>query len=370
MDAIVSIVFTLACVGAAIYFFSAAIRDWKRRPPSTKPVARAKATPRPAPAPVAPDPVTLEPIPAPPEAHPPARVRADDRPRGGHPNGEFGAIARMLGWGVGIAVILGTLAIVVMAVTDPKTKAEQQALLKAQRVCPPAVSVPTRPIGFPADDILNVRPGMNWRDAEETLKCVSEDYEIKQKTFTNNVTGKGKQSRPVMQAVRGQETISVAFFGPAGQERAAAMWQDKFYDVGEGPARQSIEGELIAHYGTPHEARDQTTNQRTLTWAFAPDGRPLRIRPKEGSLSGMADWPAYWAAGFTVAACVKNAKLDPAETPTWDGRCGLTIKAEIDSAMGDPRRTARWRVVVLEQQSLSRYATPLRALAAPAAPTK
>lgn len=366
MDAIVSIVFTLACVGAAIYFFSAAIRDWKRRPPSTKPVVRAKAPPPPAPVaphPVAPDPVTLEPVPAPPpEAHPPARVRA-----GGHPNGDLGALARMLGWGVGIAVILGTLAIVVMAVTDPKTKAEQQALLKARRVCPPVVSVPTRPIGFPADDVLNVRPGMTWRDAEETLKCVSEDYEIKRKTFTSTVTGKGKQSRPVMQAVRGQETISVAFFGSEGQERAAAMWQDKFYDVGEGPARQSIEGELIAHYGTPHEARDQTTNQRTLTWTFAPDGRPLRVKPKEGDIGAALDWGSYWAAGFTVAACIKNAKLDPAETPTWDGRCGLTIKAEIDSAMGDPRRTARWRVVVLEQQALARYAAPLRALAAPAA---
>lgn len=366
MDAIVSIVFTLACVGAAIYFFSAAARDFKRRPPSTKPVVRAKAAPPPPPATVAPDPVTLEPVPAPQyDARPPARA-------GGHPNGEVGAIARMLGWGVGVAVILGTLAVVVIAVTDPKTKAEQQALLKAQRVCPPVVSVPTRPIGFPADDILNVRPGMNWRDAEETLKCVSEDYEIKQRTFTSNVTGKGKQSRPVMQATRGQETISVAFFGPAGQERAAAMWQDKFYDVGEGPPRQSIEGELITHYGTPHETRDLTTSQRTLTWTFAPDGRPLRVKPKEGDIGAVMDWGSYWAAGFTVAACIKNAKLDPAETPTWDGRCGLTIKAEIDSAMGDQRRTARWRVVVLEQQALSRYATPLRALAAPAAaaPTK
>ena len=33
--------------------------------------------------------------------------------------------------------------------------------------------------------------------------------------------------------------------------------------------------------------------------------------------------------------------------------------------MGTPQRTARFRVVVLDQQALARYATPLRAVAAP-----
>ena len=81
-------------------------------------------------------------------------------------------------------------------------------------------------------------------------------------------------------------------------------------------------------------------------------------------MSYLLDMAGYMAAGFTVAGCVKNAKLDPMETPSWDGRCGLTIRAEIDGAMGDPRRVARWRVAVLDQQALARYAAPLRAVAA------
>ncbi|KAF0185278.1 MAG: hypothetical protein IV086_08360 [Hyphomonadaceae bacterium] len=334
MDVIFNIGFTLACLAGAIWFLSAAARDWKARPPKPAPVAKAP----------------------------------ESAPVSGHPNGATGEMARALGWSLGIAVLLGTLAIVVIAVTDPrKTTAEQAALLKAQRRCPPIVSVPTRPIGYPADDVLGVRAAMTWTDAEETLKCVSEDYEIKRTTLANGVTGKGRQTRPIMKAVRGQETITVAFFGSPGQERAAGVWQEKFYDVGEGPARQSVEGELVAHYGTPHETRDPAVSQRVLTWSYDPDGKPLRVKPREGTASYLLDMAGYMATGFKVAACVKNAKVDPAETPTWDGRCGLTIRAELDNAMGDQRRLARWRIVVLDQQALARYATPLRAVAAPAA---
>jgi hypothetical protein len=338
MDVIFNIGFTLACLAGAVYFFTSAARDWKAREPKQRP-------PR--------------------EKAPPPATKT-------HPNGAAGEMARALGWSLGMAVLLGTLAMVVIAVTDPQqTTADKSALLKAARRCPPIVSVPTRPIGYPADDVLGVRAAMTWTDAEETLKCVSEDYEIKRTALANGVTGKGRQTRPVMKAVRGQETITVAFFGPQGQERAAGIWQEKFYDVGEGPARQSVEGELVAHYGTPHETRDPAVSQRVLTWSYDADGKPLRVKPREGAASYLLDMAGYMAAGFKVAACVKNAKVDPAETPTWDGRCGLTIRAELDNALsgqaGDQRRLARWRIVVLDQQALARYAAPLRAVAAPPA---
>jgi len=352
MDVIFNIAFTLACVAAAVFFLSRAASDWKARPPSTRP-ARAK-------------PVRAAPPPPPADATASAPALPPPIPTG-HPNGPRGAAARALGWGVGIAVILGTLALVVIGVTGQSKTSQQAALAKAQRLCPPVVSIPTRPLGYPADDVVGVRAGMTWHDAEETLKCASEDYDLKRVTYKSTVTGRADQTRPVMRAVRGQETVSVALFGPVGQERAAVMWQEKYYDAGAGPPRQSIEGELVAHYGTPHEIRDPTTNERTLTWSYDPDGRPLRVKPGDGDFIGMA---SYMAAGFTVAACVKNARLDPAQTPTWDGRCGVTIRAEIDSALGStggaPTSTARWRIVVLDQQALARYATPLRAVAAPA----
>lgn len=362
MDLIFSLLFTAACLAGAIYFLGSALKDWRARPPAPK---RAPSTlPRNAPLPAAPPP-------APEPYEEDVAAGLAPRPaalpvRRAHPNGAGGSLARALGWGIGLMVVLGTLVLVVVAVTgDPKGDAKQAAAEKARRVCPPVVSIPPRAVGYPGDDIMGVRSGMTWRDAEETLKCVSEDYDIKRVTHTTTVTGKGKQSRIVMRATRDAETISVAFFGPEGQERAAAMWQEKYYDAGAGPARQQIEGELVAHYGTPHEDRDPSANERVLRWNYGPDGHPLRVKPKDGSAGYLIDMASYMAAGFTVAACAKNAQLDPTKQPAWDGRCGLTILAEIDAAMSTPQRTARFRVVVLDQQALARYAAPLRAVAAP-----
>ncbi|MDZ4776377.1 MAG: hypothetical protein SGJ23_06285 [Alphaproteobacteria bacterium] len=364
MDLLASLLFTLACLAGAVFFLGSAMKDWRTRPPPKprQPRHAPSTMPRNAPPPVAPAPYE-EDIAA---GLAPRPVRPSLPVRSVHPNGAGGSLARALGWAIGLTVMLGTLALVVVAVTgDTKDAAKQAAAEKPRRVCPPVVSIPPRSIGYPADDVMGVRSGMTWRDAEETLKCVSEDYVIQRVTHTSTVTGKGKQSRIVMRATRGPETISVAFFGVAGQERAAAMWQEKYYDVGAGPARQQIEGELVAHYGTPHEDRDPTTNERSLRWNFAPDGRPLRKRPKDGSAGYFLDMASYMAAGFTVAACAKNAQLDPAKAPSWDGRCGLTIFAEIDATMASPTRASRFRVVVLDQQALARYAAPLRAVAAP-----
>jgi hypothetical protein len=372
MDLLGSLLFTLACLAGAVFFLGSALKDWRTRPPPKPRAPRAAPStmqrnasqPAPPPPPPPPQPYEedvaagLAPRPAPGNSLP---VRT-----GAHPNGRGGSLARALGWAIGLLVMLGTLALVIVAVTrDPQGASKQAAVEKPRRVCPPVVSIPPRSIGYPADDVMGVRSGMTWRDAEETLKCVSEDYVIQRVTHTSTVTGKGKQSRIVMRATRGPETISVAFFGAEGQERAAAMWQEKYYDVGAGPARQQIEGELVAHYGAAHEDRDPTTNERTLRWNYAPDGRPLRVKPKDGSAGYFLDMASYMAAGFTVAACAKNAQLDPAKAPSWDGRCGLTIFAEIDAAMASPTRASRFRVVVLDQQALARYATPLRAMAAP-----
>lgn len=358
MDLLASLLFTLACLAGAVFFLGSALRDWRGRPP---PKRTPSTMPRDAPPPVTPPPEPYE-----------EDVAAGLAPRAAlpvrrsHPNGAGGSLARALGWGIGLMVMLGTLVLVIIAVTgDPQSASKQALAEKPRRVCPPVVSIPARAIGYPGDDVMGVRSGMTWRDAEETLKCVSEDYVIKRVTHTSNITGKGKQSRIVMRATRGPETISVAFFGAEGQERAAAMWQEKYYDVGAGPARQQIEGELVAHYGTPHDLRDPASNERTLRWNYGPDGHPLRVKPKDGSPGYLLDMASYMAAGFTVAACAKNAQLDPTRQPAWDGRCGLTVLAEIDAAMGAPQRTARFRVVVLDQQALARYATPLRAVAAP-----
>ena len=281
-----------------------------------------------------------------------------DRPRrsGGQ------AAARALGWAIGIAVVLGTAALVVVAMNKPE--AQVAGVMKPPRKCPPDVSVPARGLGQPVDDVLGVRPGMNAHDVEETVKCVSEDYAIEPIEYrAAGAPIDGRKTRRALRAKRGAETLTFALFGPQGQERVAGGWREAFFDAGVGPPLATIEGMIIAQYGPPHEARDTPAGARILTWTYAPDGRALRVRPPEGDIPAMV---SYMAAGWTVAACVRNAKVDPAMAPVWDGRCGLTIQAEIEPTLSDHTHTARWRLVALDQGTLARQAAPLRAMGAAA----
>jgi uncharacterized protein (DUF1684 family) len=121
----------------------------------------------------------------------------------------------------------------------------------------------------------------------------------------------------------------------------------------------------MQQYGAPHEVRDAPDGGRILSWTYAPDGRPIRTKAKDGDIAGAV---AYMAAGWNAAACIKNAKTDPLAPPAWDGRCGLTIRAEIDPSLADKSHTTRWRVVVLDQATLRRTAAEMRALGAATPP--
>lgn len=291
---------------------------------------------------------------APPTEPPPKRVR---EPAQGN------RFVRALGWALGVAVMLGTAVIVILAVT--MRDEAPLAAVKPPRQCPPSVSVPVRALGQPVDDVMGVRPGMNARDFEEIVKCVAEDYVVEARALTNGVANTGRKSRPLVQARRGQDTVTAALFGPEGQEQAAVIWREVYFDAGEGPPPAQVEAMFVAQYGSPHEARDNPQGVRLLTWTYAPDGRALRKKPADGDIAGAV---AYMAAGWTVAACVNNLRTDPEAAPIWDGRCGLTIRAEIDPNLSDRTRTARWRVTLLDQATLARQAPPLRAMGAAAPP--
>ena len=288
--------------------------------------------------------------------------RAPPRRSGGHSG------VRALGWVLGLAVIAGVGALVYTAMTRPE--AEIQAAVKPPRKCPPDVSIPARALGQPVDDVLGVRPGMNARDVNETVKCVSEDYVIEPIEYrgavTGAVTGTGRKTRPALRVKRGQDMLTFALFGPQGQERVVGGWREASFDAGAGPTLGEVEGLFTTQYGAPHESRDTPNGERVLSWTYGPDGAPLRVKPRDGASDYIPAMVTYMAAGWTVAACIRNARTDPAMAPAWDGRCGLTIRAEIDPQLSDRAHVARWRLVAIDQATLARQAAPLRSVSSPA----
>lgn len=284
------------------------------------------------------------------------RDQTQDRP----PRRSFG-IVRFIAWVIGLCVIAAAGFLVWVGLTGPDPVAPTETAVIPMRVCPPLVSVPPRAVNQPADDILGLRPGYTAKEAEETVKCASEDYEVTIAATSRTIMGIGAVTHPVMKIKRGEDELyQVALFGPEGQERAGVIWRDQRYDVATGPLVQALEGELVAKYGAPHRANAVASGARQLTWSFAPDGKPTRKEATPGARTYLQDKMSEFATGFTFGACIKNAHVDPAILPAWDGRCGVTVRAEIEPGLSDKTRAVRLRMEVSNQQIFARIAPQFR----------
>jgi hypothetical protein len=279
-------------------------------------------------------------------------VTFDQNSHGARALSVLGQAVRFLAWGVGFLVIFATGALIVAAMkVDVPAPAAQQAAEIPPRKCPPDISIPPRAADLPVDDIIGVRAGMTAEDATETLLCASEAYAIER---VGTPSGP-----PMLSAKMSPETITLALYGPVGRERITTMWRDSFFDVGEGPSVAEVEARFAALYGAPHEKKSLPNEVKELIWAYGPDGKPLRTKAQRASKTYLQDAVGYLAAGFTSAACYSTAKLDPTEAPSWDERCGVTIRAQIDPEFTDKARVSRWRLVVYDQQVAARQAAPV-----------
>jgi hypothetical protein len=294
--------------------------------------------------------------------------RDQDEASGTHPVKKAGAGAAVaFAWIIGLGVVGATGWLVMQSMqVDSPTLAAQKA---PARECPPKVSVPARAQGMPVDDLAGVRPGFSARDVEETLKCISEDYQFTSQDTSRTTPGQARQAYATMKATRGGgETYTFALFGPPGQERVGLLWRDAVFDVGAGPTVQSVEGELTTHFGPPHESSNQQAGQRLLSWSFSPEGKPIRKTVVEGSPTYIQDMAERVLTGLTQAGCLRNAKIDPDQSPVWDMRCGITVRAEIEPQLSDKTRAARIRVAVADQQGMMRIAPAFRAPGSPQPP--
>jgi hypothetical protein len=263
---------------------------------------------------------------------------------------------KALAWMLGLAVIGFGGFLVWVGMFGPEPAPVDQAASKPARVCPPQVSIPPRAANQPGDDILGVRAGFTATEIEETVKCVAEDYEVELTTAT------GGAPFPIVRVKRGEdERYQIHLYGPAGQERAALIWRDHRFDVTTGPYVQALEGELVAKYGPPHKPVTLANGARQLSWAFAPSGVPIRQPPAEGSRNFLQEKMTEIAAGFQFDSCVKTAPIDSASPAAWDGRCGVTVKVEIEPSLSDTTRATRLRVFVTNQQVFARLAPAMKA---------
>lgn len=273
---------------------------------------------------------------------------------------------RVFAWSAGVLVIIGTIVLIVAALSLDMPAIERDAVSAAPRparVCPPVIAIPPRPADMPKDDVFGVRPGLSRAEAEEMLYCRSEQFDLQ--TDRIEASAPGYAAHTLMSGKLGSETIHVALLGPPGQERVAAVWREAFFDAGAGRPMAEIETALADDFGAPHEAKSLGPNGRELIWVFAPDGKPLRTKAVKGSKTYIQDTVGYLAAGLTTTACANRADLDPREPIGWDTRCGLTLRAQIDPGFGGDGKASRWRLAILDQQVAARQAGP-----APMAPQR
>lgn len=274
--------------------------------------------------------------------------------------GVFGRLGAWLAGLAGLLVIAGVLLLVFEGVSHwpANEQAKPTAIAEAEfRNCPAVVRAPPRPSGQPVDELASIRPGLSRQDAENLFRCMAADFHFAQDLQSYEATGKARQVYDVFSASRDGVTWRLGMFGPKGQETVRIVRRDATFSPGRAPDIAEMEASLLRHFGPAHEAHPMQTGGRQLTWVYGPDGKPLRVAPVEGSATYLIDMATFMAAGFQQSACAKHAKLEPEAAPSFDVRCGLTIRVALESSPQDKARAWRVRQVIVDQQGLARANT-------------
>lgn len=149
--------------------------------------------------------------------------------------------------------------------------------------------------------------------------------------------------------------IVVAFTGMPESERAGSLWRRNVFPEGKSPTVADLIAALTEKYGTPHIRQTESgyyslSHRRgatNLNWVYTPDGRPI-----EGNDS-------------LRSRCVNGPKPWFATEHSWNGACGLTIRAEILPVPGSGLLVRELNVSVVHQSSfieqLHRFDAELKA---------
>lgn len=235
---------------------------------------------------------------------------------------------------------------------DGNATAEQVARESRGDVdCPADIDTPKRAANAPVDDVVGVRPGLTYEEAQNVVLCTG-DLLVASPPSTSgfNIRTYGatirqgfsarfaeprvhKTSQQYMKemqddfmarsgnAVRedmkpGQSKWYVSTMGLPGKERVIAAAREEWFAEGRNPTVQSVSDALIKKYGTP--TRKQVIPQQTmLAWIYDPQGRFVpETSPMAMNCTAMSspDGGTNFSpdCGLVIAAQVRPTQENPA----------------------------------------------------------
>lgn len=240
----------------------------------------------------------------------------------------------------------------------------------AARKCPHVPAMSPRVPDAPVDDLADLRPGMSFADVEAILECrgdvvnfdvarewarQSPDIETRQllrvadgdicPAAARLAGGKGCDDAgwgfAALQDVR-QEFI-VGFTGLPEAERAGVIWRRTVFAAGEYPTMKALQDALMEKYGRPNVSAN-TENYYSLghrrgtvvySWVYTPAGQLISSDD-----------------GTAKSRCVNGPRPTFAQSRqmSWNGGCGLTIRAEMVAAADNSALARELNVIVMDQK--------------------
>ncbi|HZX22548.1 MAG TPA: hypothetical protein VFF18_03365 [Woeseiaceae bacterium] len=263
------------------------------------------------------------------------------------------------------AAILQAAADEVAALEAAREERRKQA---AARRCPHKAAMPPRLPGAPVDDVADLRPGMSFDDVESLLECRGDilNFDVAESWARNS---QGQPTRQLLRAAAGDicpaeartaggggcedggygfellqnlsEEFIVAFTGLPQAERAGIIWRRTIFPAGEYPTVSSLQEALVEKYGQPHLAANQEGyyslghRRGTVTYSWVYDAQQRPIAASDSALR---------------SRCVNGPRPTFQRQMSWNGACGLTVRAEMVPAAGNAVLAGELNVVVVDQK--------------------
>lgn len=231
--------------------------------------------------------------------------------------------------------------------------------------CPPKLKSAKRAAGAPVDDVLGVRPGLNYDDAAALVMCSHEllivtpdmrgrfqiqtfgqahrwgfgagfaqprvnvkktDRDYRREMQDRAIAAGTNRARPRGQP--GQASWYVATMGAPGEERVISLAREEWFEEGRLPTITGVEQALIEKYGAP-TMRFGTSPLHHIRWAYDPHGRLIT----ETS-------PLF-------RDCQGNSAPEGATNFSPD--CGIVVQARIQALRENPDIAESLQVGVIDQ---------------------